>query len=309
MDRRRFLKHSALGGGLLLVGGFPFEALAGVKEKRLTILHTNDVHSRLEPFAEGGRFAGMGGVVARAALIKKIRAEGNPVLLVDAGDIFQGTTYFTMHKGEPDIKAMSMMGYDACTMGKHDFDAGVDGFARQLPHANFPVLTANYDFAHTALENRTQPYAIIQKGTMLIGLVSVGVALEGLVHADAYGNTKYLDPIPVVNRWASYLKKEKNCDLVICLSHLGYAYESNQVSDCVLAAETEHVDIIIGGHTHTFLDKPVTVNNKNGVPVIINQVGWGGVKLGRIDLVLGSKKEAKISNAQSVIVSKQTRGE
>lgn len=304
------MKKAGIGSGLLLAGGFPYESLAGEHVKKLTILHTNDVHSRLDPFPmDGGKLQGLGGVAARAALVQQIRAEEENVLLLDAGDMWQGTPYFNLYKGEPEIKAMSMMGYDACTMGNHDFDAGIEGFARQLPHANFEVLVANYDFTDTPLEHKVKPYTIIKKGGLKIGLFGLGVELEGLVSAGAYGNTKYMDPLPVANHIAEHLKRKENCDMVICLSHLGYEYDRPKVSDKVLAKETAYIDVIIGGHTHTFLDEPVKIINRNGVETLVNQVGWGGVRLGRLDYVFSGKNSSKLFNAQSVIATKQTRAD
>jgi len=309
LNRRAFIRKSAIGGGLILAGGFPFESLAGEKTYRLTILHTNDVHSRLEAFPiDGGKNEGQGGVAARAAIINKIRSEEEHVLLLDAGDIFQGTPYFNLYKGEPEIKAMSMMGYEAATMGNHDFDAGVEGFAKQLIHANFPVLTANYDFTETPLEGKTKPYTIIKKGDIRIGIFGVGIQLKGLVPDDAYGKTKYLEPIQIANRTAERLKKKEKCDMVICLSHLGYEYNYNKVSDLILGRESEYIDLIIGGHTHTFLDAPTVIKNKKGNDVVINQVGWAGLRLGRLDFVFDSKKRSNLANAQSVIIRKQTIG-
>ncbi len=310
LNRREFLIKGAIGGGLLMAGGFPYEALAGPrKPAKLTVLHTNDVHSRLEPFEEdGGKWAGQGGVSARAALIAAIRKEEEHVLLLDAGDIFQGTPYFNLYKGEPEMKAMTMMGYEAVTMGNHDFDAGVEGFARQLPHANFPVLTANYDFTGTALEGKTQPYTIIKKGGIKVGIFGLGIQLRGLVPDDAYGTTQYLEPIQIAQSTVDKLRKKEHCDLVICLSHLGYDYEYRKVSDKVLAKETSGIDLIIGGHTHTFLEKPTVMKNKKGEDVLINQVGWAGLRLGRIDFALDSKRSAIALNAHTVVVTKQTIG-
>ncbi len=308
-SRRKFLQQTLIGSGLLAAGNFPYESMAGERVRKLTILHTNDTHSRLDPFPEdGGKFAGKGGIAARASLINKIRQEEEHILLLDAGDIFQGTNYFNLYKGEPEIKAMSMMGYDACTMGNHDFDAGLEGFAIQLPHAKFPVLVANYDFTNTALEHKVQPYTIIKKGGLKIGVFGLGIELEGLVAAGAYCNTQYIDPIPVAKQVSEKLKKKENCDMVICLSHLGYSYTDNKVSDKVIARETEYIDLVIGGHTHTFLDAPVAVKNKKGVDTLINQVGWGGVKLGRLDYVFATKKHANLVNAQTVVTRKQTSG-
>ena len=298
-----------MGSGLLLAGGFPFESFASGHEQKLTILHTNDVHSHLDPFPmDGGKYQGQGGVAWRAALVEKIRKEEEHVLLLDAGDIFQGTPYFNLYKGEPEIKAMSMLQYDAVTMGNHDFDAGVEGFAKQLPHANFPVLTANYDFTNTPLEGKTKPYTTIKKGKLKIGIFGLGIELHGLVSEHAFGNTKYTDPIVAANTIADKLKGQEKCDMVICLSHLGYQYDSAKVSDIVLTKETQNIDLVIGGHTHTFLDKPTVMLNKAGKETVINQVGWAGVRLGRLDYVFDSKKSSKLSNAQSVIIIKQTRG-
>jgi 5'-nucleotidase len=307
-DRRTFIKKAAAGGALLMAGGFPFDSFAGEHVQRLTILHTNDVHSHLEPFAmDGGKYQGQGGVAQRAALVEQVRREEEHVLLFDAGDIFQGTPYFNLYKGEPEIKAMSMLQYDACTMGNHDFDAGIEGFAKQLPHANFPVLVANYDFTNTPLEGKTKPYTTFKKGRLKIGVFGLGIELHGLVPESAYEHTKYIDPVVTANTIAEQLRKHEKCDMVICLSHLGYQYDSNKVSDIVLAKETSGIDLIIGGHTHTFLDKPVPVLNKSGRETVINQVGWAGLRLGRLDYVFDSKNNSNLSNAQSVIIRKQTR--
>lgn len=298
-----------MGSGLIALNSFPFETLAGSTESRLTILHTNDVHSRLEPFpADGGKYAGLGGVARRAKMIQQIRNEVSNVLLLDAGDIFQGTPYFNLYKGEPEIKLMSAMKYDAATMGNHDFDAGADGFAKQLIHANFPILTANYDFTQTPLEGKTQPFTIIKKGKIKIGIFGLGIELKGLVPDDAYGHTKYLEPIQMANSVAEKLKKREHCDMVICLSHLGYSYSFRKVSDMILAKETEHIDLIIGGHTHTFLDQPTVMKNKVGKEIVINQVGWAGIRLGRLDYSFDNNKNANLMNAHSVILGKQTSG-
>jgi 5'-nucleotidase len=253
-------------------------------------------------------FAGQGGVAARAALIEKIRKEAQQVLLLDAGDMFQGTPYFNLYKGEPEIKAMSLMRYDAATMGNHDFDAGLEGFAQQLPHAAFPILIANYDFTGTVLEHKTKPYTVFKKGALKIGVFGLGIQLKGLVPEDAFGNTKYIEPIQTARSVSEQLKKRENCDMVICLSHLGYEYNYNKVSDMILAKETEYIDLIIGGHTHTFLDKPTVMKNKSGKEITLNHVGWAGLRLGRLDYIFDSKKGSNLTNAQSVILTKQTSG-
>jgi 5'-nucleotidase len=254
--------------------------------QQLTILHTNDVHSRLEPFSmDGSKNQGLGGVAARAALIESIRNSSKETLLLDAGDIFQGTPFFNMYKGELEMKAMKMMGYEAITIGNHDFDLGMDNFVTQWQHAKFPVLNCNYGLSNTPLENIIEPYKIFKKGKLKIGVTGVGIHLDGLVPANLLGNTQYLDPIQNVNNIAYKLKKEEQCDLVICLSHLGYSYkeDSNKMCDIILAKESENIDLIIGGHTHTFLDKPDVYKNKIGKEVLVNQVGWAGIMLGRLD--------------------------
>lgn len=303
------MKKAAWGSSLLLTGGFPLEALAGKRHTTLTILHTNDVHSRLDPFPmDGSKLQGLGGVAARAALIQKIKTKEEHVLLFDAGDIFQGTTYFNLYRGEPELTAMTMMGYDAVTMGNHDFDAGLEGFATQLPHADFPVLVANYEFKDTVLENKVHPYKIFKKGPLKIGVFGLGIQLWGLVPPDAFGKTKYLDPLPIANELAERLKLKMGCDFVICLSHLGYQYASSKISDCLLAKESRFIDLIIGGHTHTFLDVPTMIRNKDGEEVVVNQVGWAGTRLGVLQFVFDSKNGTKISKAHTVIPIKQTIG-
>jgi 5'-nucleotidase len=309
MNRRYFLKNSALTGGAIVASQLGVsEAFAAKPPIRLVILHTNDVHSRLEPFPmDGGRMQGLGGVATRAQVIQQIRKHNDLVLLLDAGDIFQGTPFFNIYNGEPEIKAMTAMGYDACTMGNHDFDSGMENFAKQMGHASFPCLVSNYDFTNTPLEGKVLPYKIIKKGPLKIGIYGLGIKLKGLVPENLYGNTIYLNPIQKSNEVAEILKKKEKCDFIICLSHLGYKYrESNLISDELLAKEIQYTDLIIGGHTHTFLDEPVVLKDKNGGDVVINQVGWGGVRLGRLDFSFEGVNKKNLSNAHSVIIDKKT---
>lgn len=284
------------------------EMLADEKSYKLTVLHTNDVHSRLEPFPmDGGSNQGLGGVAARAAIIEKIRREEEQVLLLDAGDIFQGTPYFNFYKGEPEMKAMSSMKYDATTIGNHDFDAGLENLATQLTnHATFPMLVANYDFSGTPMEHKYRPYKTFKKGKIKVGVFGLGIEMAGLVSENLSAGTKYLDPVQKGNETAYQLRKEKNCDLIICLSHLGNTYSDNKVSDKVLATETEDIDLIIGGHTHTFLPAPITYKNKKGNDVLVNQVGWAGINLGRLDFDFAKISNKKLSQASSITVTKKT---
>lgn len=297
-----------MAGSVLLASAVvPKDILFEKEADKITILHTNDVHSRLEPFPmDGSRNAGLGGVAARAALIQQIRNEVDQVLLLDAGDIFQGTSFFNMYKGEPEIKAMAMMGYDAVTMGNHDFDAGLENFASQLRHAKFPVIISNYNFNHSPMENKFIPYRIFQKGNLKVGVLGVGIELKGLVAENLYGNTIYMEPIEQANRAADYLHRQ-GCDMIICLSHLGDRYQDDKVSDEILAKECFDIDLIIGGHTHRFFEQPRVYKNRKGGDTIVNQVGWAGIQLGRLDYVFTKSKKKNLSESHTVIITGKTR--
>lgn len=290
MKRRRFIKNSiygSLGGSLIL------NSLSCEKKnfKKITILHTNDVHSHIEPFPKDhSKFPNMGGFERRSTLINNIRLKNPNTLLLDAGDVFQGTPYFNFYGGELEFKLMSMLKYDAMTIGNHDFDNGIDGLNSQLPKASFDIISSNYDFSNTILENkikRTKTYILDE---VKIGVFGLGIELKGLVSDELYKETKYLDPVEISNDITDYLKNEEKCDLIICLSHLGFKYKKNKISDFILAQKTKDIDLIIGGHTHTFMDKPTIIKNKIGNDVIINQVGCFGVYLGKIDFYLDTNK-------------------
>jgi 5'-nucleotidase len=309
LTRKAFLYNNVMTAGAFLAGkSLLTELTTDEKAYRLTVLHTNDVHSRIDPFPmDGGSNQGLGGVAARAEIIEKIRREEEHVLLLDAGDIFQGTAYFNFYKGEPEIKAMSSMQYDATTIGNHDFDAGLENLATQLTnHATFPMLVANYDFSGTEMEYKYQPFKTFKKGKIKVGVFGIGIEMAGLVPENLSAGTKYLDPVLKANEMAHKLKKEKDCDLVICLSHLGNMYSDNRVSDKRLASETENIDLIIGGHTHTFLPAPITYKNKKGSDVIVNQVGWAGINLGRLDFDFSKFSKKKLFQASSISVTKKT---
>ena len=294
MNRRIFIQKAGLGTLVMSSGAFPMTAMHDPNIARLTILHTNDVHSRVEAFPmDGGRNEGQGGAARRASLIKKIRSREEHVLLLDAGDIFQGTPYFNYFGGEIEMKLMSEMGYDAATIGNHDFDGGIDGLEKQLQHANFDMLIANYDFSNTVMKGKTKEYRIWQKGDIKVGVFGVGIALDSLVPKALYKDTVYSDPISNANRVANILKNDEKCDLVICLSHMGYNYKSDKPCDTALAANSKDIDIIIGGHTHTFMDEPDVRKNLNGEEVIINQVGWAGLMLGRLEVMIEKGKDKK----------------
>ena len=294
MNRRLFLKQAGIGAFVSSIGAFPIEAIAAQDLFKLTILHTNDTHSRIEPFPmDGSRFAGMGGAEPRQRMIKKIRSMESNVLLVDAGDIFQGTPYFNLFDGALEISLMNEMGYEASVPGNHDFDKGIPNLAKQLSKAQFPMVITNYDVSRTELAGVMKRHLILQKGPIKVGIVGAGIHLDGLLTPTLYGDITFLDPITTIEQEASRLKSDHKCDLVICLSHLGHKYEHNKVSDLVLAAQTASVDIIIGGHTHTFLDAPVIIRNKSNKPVTVTQAGWGGIQLGKLEVYFERNKKNK----------------
>lgn len=303
MKRREFIEKTAAGSALLGLG-VSLSSFGTSKTKHLTILHTNDVHSYIDPFpADHPRNANMGGVARRAALIETVRKENPNVLLLDAGDIFQGTPYFNYYGGELEFKLMSMMQYDASAIGNHDFDNGVDGLRAQLPHARFDFLCANYDFKNTVMDGFVKPFKVFNKDGIKVGVFGLGIELAGLVDKNLSKETVYNDPLEIAQDMVRILKKEQKCDIVICLSHLGYKYrdEPNKISDIKLAELTQDIDLIIGGHTHTFLDKPTVLKNKAGQDVLVNQVGCYGINVGRIDFYLDNDK-AKAVDGKTIIV-------
>jgi 5'-nucleotidase len=291
IDRRAFIKSTIL-GGVALGAGMPIWANSPDEVAQLCILHTNDTHSRIDPYpANDPNFPNMGGYALRAALINQIRQEVDNVILLDAGDIFQGTPYYNMYGGEPELKMMTKMGYDAGTMGNHEFDNGINGFMKVLPFAGFPFICSNYDFSNTPLRDKTKIYTILKKGNLKIGIYGLGIELEGLVGRNLFGNTIYTDPMEVARKVERLLKEEHKCDIIICLSHLGFEYDSDRVSDVVIASRTRYTDIILGGHTHTLLDPARTLENATGKNVYIGQTGYGGVRLGRMDLYFNRKNK------------------
>ena len=300
-NRRKFIKNFGLGAvGLTMIN---HELIAQEDVKRITILHTNDMHSRIEPFSSGS-FKGIGGMAQRSSIINEIRKKEKNVLLFDAGDIFQGTPYFNFYGGELEFKLMSQMKYDAATLGNHDFDNGLDGLKKQLKHASFPFVCANYDFSRTILKNSFSPYKIFLRDGVKVGVFGIGVELNGLVPKELYKETKYLDPLIEANKISDKLKNKMGCDLIVCLSHLGLMYNSNKVSDLVIAQKSKHIDLIIGGHTHSFLEKPILETNLDGKKVIINQVGWGGINIGKIDFIFKQNKTIFDVKNSSIFVKK-----
>ena len=302
MKRRKFIKQTTASLALASLGGLTFNSCE-TKPKHITILNTNDTHSQIEPFdISHHKFANKGGVARRASLVQKVRKENPNTLLLDAGDIFQGTPYFNYFGGEIEFKLMSLLKYDAATMGNHDFDNSIEGFHHQLPNANFDFVCANYDFKNTILNTLVKPYKIFFKDGIKIGVFGLGIELHNLVSPELFKETNYLDPIEITKDITRELKENENCDLIVCLSHLGYHYKNTQkVSDLKLAAATKDIDLIIGGHTHTFLPKPTLVKNLDDETVLVNQVGAYGVNLGRIDFYFDKKNNKKISNKTIIV--------
>lgn len=298
MKRRNFIKQVGRASVFTVASGLSLSSFKAPEQRHLTILHTNDTHSHIEAFAaDHARYANRGGVARRARLIEDIRKENPNTLLLDAGDIFQGTPYFNFYGGEIEFKLMSLMKYDLATIGNHDFDNAIEGLHKQLPNAKFDFVSANYDFRNTVLDSLIPPYKIFYRAGLKIGIFGLGIKLTGLVDPKMYKETVYLDPIEITQDITYELKETHQCDLIICLSHLGYHYRNypERISDLNLAKATQDIDLIIGGHTHTFLPKPTVTKNMLGKNMLINQVGAYGLNLGRIDFYFDpfDKKTAK----------------
>ncbi len=303
-NRRRFIQQVASAAAFTGLGGLGLVSCSKPKTKKITILHTNDVHSQIDPLPGNHyKYPGLGGFARRATIIEQVRKENPNTLLLDAGDIFQGTPYFNYYDGEIEFKLMSKLKYDLATIGNHDFDNGIDGLLAQLPNASFGFVSANYDFKNTVLNGYVEPYKVLIKDGIKIGVFGLGIALEGLVNKNLYKETKYLDPIEIAQEMTRVLRELEQCELVICLSHIGYDYrnDKDKISDLKLAKNTKDIDLIIGGHTHTLMPKPVIIENSVGEKVLINQCGKSGVYMGRIDFYLDQNGN-KTSQGRSIAV-------
>jgi 5'-nucleotidase len=281
MQKRIFLKLIVLSVLLL-----PVSLVA----QDLVILHTNDTHSNIEPLSSG-RNKGLGGYQRRADYISEVRRDHKNVLLLDAGDYNQGTPYFTLFKGDLEVKLNNAIGYEVTCLGNHEFDNGQQDLARRLSGAKYITLCANYDFSKSPLKKYVKPYTIINKGGYKVGIIGLLINLRGYVSESAQAGIEYKNPIPVADSLAHILRDRERCDLVICLTHLGYNDGTpDYPSDLDLAAATSDVDIIIGGHSHTFLEKPTMTANRDGKPVMVTTTGAYGVYVGRIDITFPKKK-------------------
>ncbi len=285
-NRRIFLKQS-----LILAAGVFFNitklSAAHIKKTKITILHTNDIHSHIDSFDENdANYPNQGGLLNLQTKIKEIRSKESHVLLFDCGDVFQGTPYFNLFGGIVEFSTMSKMGYNAGTIGNHDFDNGYPHYKNIIEkHCDFPILNTNYLIIKDNQSSKILPYKIFEIENKKIGVFGIGIELNGLVAAENFKNITISNPIKCANKTAKILKKE-NCDFIICLSHLGFQYNDNETkpSDKQLAKNSKHIDMILGGHTHTFLNEPIVVKNLKNKDVFINQAGWAGLKLGRIDI-------------------------
>jgi len=250
--------------------------------RELVVLHTNDTHSQVEANRESKEvYGGKGGYARRAAFIAEVRAKNQCVLLVDAGDFCQGTPYFNFFRGEVEAKALSAMHYDAVTLGNHEFDNGVDALANVLSQMQVPVVCSNYDVKGTPLENKVQPFLILNKDGLKIGIIGLGINPKGLVADQNFKGVIYLDPVERANYYAQRLKKTEHCDFVLCLSHLGDT--GVEVSDRIVAAKSAYIDMIVGGHTHKLI-QGLKVANAVGDSVPIVQAGKTGAYIGQIHI-------------------------
>ena len=290
INRRTFLTTSAAFGATLL--SFPRDAFS-VADIVITILHTNDTHSQIDPLPANDANAGKGGVARRATLVKRVRKENPNTLLIDAGDVLQGTPYFNFYKGEVEYKAMSAIGYDVGTLGNHEFDNGVEALAAALKFANFDIVSANYDVRGTALEQRVKPYVVKTVGGIKIGLFGLGVSPTALITPDNFKGVTYIDPVVAARNAVQKLRDEEHCALIVCMSHLGY-YEKGDRGDSFVASQVDGIDFIASGHTHTFMKEPVMQAQPCGAKTLIFQVGKSGIYVGRVDFTFRAGKVAAI---------------
>lgn len=270
----------------------------GSNETVLTILHTNDTHSQIDPLPKSDPvYAGKGGVARRATLVKRVRKENPNTLLVDGGDVFQGTPYFNFYKGEVEYKAMSEIGYDAGTLGNHEFDNGVDALAAAIKFARFDLVSSNYDVKGTPLESLVKPYVVRELSGVRVGLFGMGISPAGLITPANFKGVIYHDPVEAAREVVETLRTKERCALVVGLSHLGYFAEPRvgQIGDSQVAAQVDGIDFIASGHTHTFMKEPVKVKQPCGKETLIFQVGRSGIYVGRIDFVMRNGAVASAS--------------
>lgn len=254
--------------------------------KNITILHTNDLHSRIMPVDKNARYnAGKGGFVRIITAVKEERKKDKDLLLFDCGDFSQGTPYYNLFRGKVEIDLMNQAGYNAGILGNHEFDSGMENLKSLIESANFPFICTNYDFSKSILNGFLKKYIIIEDKGVKIGVIGLSPILKGLVAEKNYGNVVYKDAYKCANEIAGFLKNIQHCDIVICLSHLGFKSKFAP-NDCDLAASSENIDLILGGHSHTFLKKPVYIKNAAGREIPVSQMGKNGIYLGYLRVYL-----------------------
>ena len=269
----------------LLIGSACGMSATGENEVELRIVHTNDTHScvmPVSPHSSDTALADKGGFVRRAALVRDLRAEDNSLLLFDSGDFSQGSAYYNLYKGEVEVKLMNEMRYDAATIGNHEFDFGLENMARIFRMAGFPIVCANYHVEGTVLEGLVKPYIILERKGVKIGVFGLGTQLEGMVASENYAGVVYEDPITAANRVTDILKNREHCDLVVCLSHLGWQIDG--IDDSEVIPATRDIDIVLGGHSHTYMEHPEVAKNADGEYVYCNQMGKHGRYVGELSL-------------------------
>ena len=267
-------------------------ASVGFAQKHLTILHTNDTHSCVLPLKTtlaDTLLAGRAGFVRRISMIEQERAKDKSLLLFDSGDFSQGSPFYTLFKGDVEIGLMNRMHYDAGTIGNHEFDFGMQNMARIFKMANFPILCSNYDLKGTPLDEVVKKYTIIKRNGVKIGVFALDPKLDGLVSKANYGIIKYLDPIAVANEMATMLKNDKKCDLVICISHLGW--EENGMGDQMMIAGSRNIDLVLGGHSHTYFKTLRYIKNLDGKSIPVDQNGKNAIYVGKMILDLTQSKK------------------
>lgn len=294
ISRKEFLKKSAaLAAGSALPFWLNRYSSINQASADLTILYTNDTHSRLDPFPDNAiEFSGLGGIARRASLVKKIRSEEKNVLLLDAGDVFQGTAWFDLYGGSVDMELMTEMHYDAMAVGNHEFDRGPEGFAEAAQKAGFPILAANYQVRNTPMNPYVERFLVKEYDGFRVGIFGLGIPLEGVVAPNLRGDVISRSPEAWANGMVNSLKQVHNCDFIICLSHLGYHYGDERIDDLKLVKRVPGIDLVIGAHTHTFLENPVFVANPSGKQTLITQMGHSGIRLGRMDVRLNTPGSA-----------------
>lgn len=285
MKNEVFMKKNII---FILVLVFSISTAHGQKTKELTILHTNDTHSCIYPLSENladTMLAGRGGFLRRIAMLKEERAKDPDLLYFDSGDFSQGSPYYSIYKGDVEVGLMNRMGIDASTIGNHEFDFGLENMARLFRMANFPILCSNYDFTGTPVEGLVKRYTVIKRKGVKIGVFALDPEMEGLVSTQNCVGVSYLDPVATANEMVSLLRGKLHCDLIICISHMGWINKQT-ISDKEIIAQTRGIDLVLGGHSHTYLKELEYAADLDGKLVPVDQNGKHGIFIGKMKLTL-----------------------